>query len=396
MTARGSSHKDINVALIGTGYMGDLHARGYTLLPSTFPGLGPRPRLDLVIDIDEHQARMAKEQYGFRRWSTNWQDVLSDDIDVVDICAPNHLHEEIAVASLSRGKHVSCEKPLGRTLGEAQRIATAARLHPHLVTLVGFNNRFIPALAHAQQLISTGALGTIRHFRGTYLSDWAASTDVPLSWRFSKALAGSGVLGDVGSHLVDTARFLLGDEVANVPGAMLATLIPERRAAAGGTFRNEGKAQNELKPVDVDDEFAALLRFRSGATGVIEGSRVATGHGAEMTLQIEGTDGGIRFSGSRLNELEVWQSVLPETERGRTLVMTGPAHPYYKYFSPLAGAGIGFADTIVIELASFLGAIAGSKEPTPSFQDGLIVEQVLRDIEQAAVQTPSTTRAPRP
>jgi predicted dehydrogenase len=386
-----------NIALIGTGFMGGLHARSYASIPLLFPELQRRPVLSLVADVNGAGASAALAQYGFARSTTDWREALGDDIDLVDICAPNDLHEEIAIAALEAGKHVMCEKPMARTLAEADRMAAAADKAPDLVTMVGFNNRFAPALAYASELVRSGAFGQIRHFRASFLSDWAGDPSAALSWRFSKEVAGSGVLGDVGSHMIDAARFLTGEEIDEVLGAMLVTMIPARPVSSGGTFRQQDIEIGELGPVDVDDEFAALFRLSGGGTGVIEGSRVATGHGAELCIQVEGTEGALRFNGERLNEIELWSNAMHVTSRGRTLVSTGPEHPYFGHFSPLAGSGIGFGDTIAIELWALLAAIeSGDTRLVPGFADGLVAQMIMERIEQVAAEAPAvSSNAPR-
>ena len=272
--------REIGVALIGTKFMGKAHANAYRQVRAFF---APEvlPKLTMACGTEPKTTRDFAFRFGFARYTTNWEEaVAAGDVDLVDICAPNDLHFPLAEAAAKHGKAVFCEKPLARNLEEAKAMlkAVAEAGVPHMIC---FNYRFFPAIQLAKKLISEGALGEIRQFHALYLQDWGLAPGLPLTWRFQKERAGSGALGDTAVHIVDLARFLVG-EIAEVTG-MLTTFIPERPLPDGSGM---GK-------VTVDDTAAFLARFQSGATGVFETSRIALGRKNFMHIEINGSRGSI-------------------------------------------------------------------------------------------------------
>ena len=368
--------RTLNVAMIGGGFMGKAHALAYAAMPMFF---WPAPALferRVVVDVTDAQAEEARQRYGFAEGSTDWRaTVARRDIDAVDICTPNDSHAEIAIAAARAGKHVICEKPLARGAAEARTMLEAVEA-AGVIHMVTFNYRRTPAVALARRFIDEGRIGQVRNFRGTYLQDWPADPDSPLSWRFQKKVAGSGTTGDIGSHVVDLARYLVG-EVAAV-SAMAQTYIKSRPVQAGGVDRL-GVKENSTGPraeVDVDDEVLTLLRFESGAVGSIEASRNAYGRNNYLTFEVHGERGSIAFNYERRDELRVMFADDPEDARGFRTVYTGPAHPYGQGLWPIPGIGIGYTETKIVEIHDFAAAIVGGRLPSPSFRDGYRVECV--------------------
>ena len=283
----------VNVAVIGYGFMGRAHSNAYR---QVVPFFAPRvtPRLKVLCGRTRGNVELAAARLGFEEVATDWRSVVSrKDVDLIDICTPGDSHAEIAVAAAQAGKVVFCEKPLGNSVKEAESMLAAVR-KARVVHMVCHNYRRAPAVMLAKTLIAEGRLGTIRHFRGTYLQDWLVDPSFPLLWRLEKSKAASGALGDIGSHVVDLARFLVGD-VTEVAG-MKATFVKERPLP--GQSRKKGK-------VTVDDAAAALVRFDNGAIGTIEATRLAPGRQNYNRFEVNGSAGSLAFNLERMNELDV-------------------------------------------------------------------------------------------
>lgn len=362
--------KEINVGLIGAGFMGKAHSLAYSALPMFF---WPAPALPVRHTIAEATTPLAEEaaiRFGFRHSTADWREIVdNDDIDLVDIATPNHLHAEMAIAAARAGKHIISEKPLARTTEEA-RAMTQAVIDAGVVHAVAFNYRRTPAVTLAKKFIDEGAIGRILNFRGTYLQDWSANPASPLSWRFQKRIAGSGALGDIATHVIDLARYLVG-EVAQV-NALLSTFIPERPVQSGGadqlgTVRG---GDGPKGPVDVDDEVLTMLRFENGAVGSLEATRNGHGRNNYITFEIHGTDGSIVFNYERRDELQVAFASDPEDRKGFRTIYTGPAHPNGSSLWPIPALGIGYGETKIIEAHDLMRAIAEGGEATPNFIDG--------------------------
>jgi predicted dehydrogenase len=285
----------LDVGMLGYRFMGEAHSNALARLPMFFPD-APDVRRHTLVGRDEAALAEAADRLGFERVETEWAAAL-EAVDVLYNLGPNSLHEAPSVAALDAGVHVLCEKPLAHTLDAAARMADAAR-DSDAVAGCAFNYRFVPAIRHARELIASGALGEVRQVRARYLQDWLADPDAPWAWRLDADVAGSGALGDLGSHAVDLASYLLDDDVTRVSGH-LRTFVDERPVEGG-----DGEA-GESRPVTVDDAFSAQAAFASGATGVFEASRVATGNKNAHVVEVNGTRGSLRFDLERLNELEV-------------------------------------------------------------------------------------------
>jgi predicted dehydrogenase len=358
----------LRVGFLGHRFMGRAHANAIARLPMFFPDA---PSIDRHVLIGRDEAALEEnvDRLGFTTTATDWPAVL-DDIDVLYNLAPNHLHPEPSIAALEADVHVLCEKPLAATRDGAQAMADAAE-SSSATTACAFNYRYVPAIQYAKRLIGDGALGTIRQFRGRYLQDWLVDPEAPWSWRNDAELAGSGALGDLGAHTVDLARFLVGDQAGEITAVngQLKVFIDERPTADG----------DETRPVTADDAFTAQAEFESGAIGTFEASRFATGHKNDHTVEVHGSEGSLRFSLERLNELEV----LTDDARGyETVLVTDPEDPYIDHWWP-PGHIIGWEHTFIHENYEFLSAAPAGESYRPNFADGLAVQAVLSAISRS-------------
>ncbi len=374
--------RKLNVAMIGGGFMGKAHAMAYAAMPMFFWPAPAIPVRKVVVDVNQEMAETARDRFGFEEASADWRAVVArPDIDIVDICTPNNSHAEIAIAAAKAGKHIICEKPLARTGAESRTMLEAVQASGS-IHMVAFNYRRTPAVALARKLIEEGRIGDILNFRGTYLQDWSADPDSPLSWRFQKSIAGSGTVGDIGTHVVDLARYLVG-EIASV-NALVETHITTRPRQSGGVDKlgvGGGDRNAERGPVDVDDEVLTMLRFSSGAIGSIEATRNAYGRNNFLTFEIHGTKGSLAFNYERRDELQVMFADDAGDARGFRTVYTGPAHPYGAGLWPIPALGIGYGETKIVECYDLCTAIVAGKQPSPNFEDGyriaLIADAIL-------------------
>ena len=356
--------------MIGYKFMGKAHSNAWRQAPRFFE-TPFEPVMKVICGRNETEVARAASVFGWDEHATSWEQVVArPDIDVVDICTPGATHEPIAIAAAQAGKVVFCEKPLANTVAEAQRMLAAVEQNGVLHMLC-HNYRRAPAVALARQLIDEGRLGRIYHYRGAYLQDWLVNPDFPRVWRLQKANAGSGALGDIASHSIDLARYLVG-EITEVAG-MLETFIAERPSEPGS---------KTLAPVDVDDAALSLVRFAGGAVGSIEGSRFATGRKNYNRFEINGSLGSLAFDLERMNELELYLEEGPNSGF-RTINVTQPAHPYAPAWWP-RGHIIGYEHTFTHTVVDLLKAIGEQKLPTPNFLDGVRNQKVLDAIERAS------------
>ncbi len=362
----------LGVAMIGYAFMGKAHSNAWRNVASYFDV--PAFERRVLVGRDPAGAAAAAAQYGWAESATDWRQVIArDDIDIVDICAPGWLHAEIAVAALAAGKHVLVEKPLANTLAEAEAMVQAAQaaLERGVQSMVGYTYRRVPALALARKLIGEGRLGTIRQVRASYLQDWLADEQAPMTWRLRKESAGSGALGDIASHAVDQVQFLLGDTVTDVSGR-LHTFTTERPGPAGP------------EPVTVDDAAWATLSLAGGAVASIEVSRVALGKKNSLTIEVYGSRGALHFDLETINELQFLDGTVPVQEQGFTrIVVTEPEHPYIGAWWP-QGHVLGWEHAFTHQARDFLAAIGAGTPPSPSFEDGLAVQRILAAVEESA------------
>ena len=358
---------EIRVAFVGGGLIAKAHAAAQRALPVYHPEL-PRLRPLVVCDATDDLARAAAARLGFEESATGWeQTVRRADVDAVVVATPPDLHHGVVLAALAAGKHVLCEKPLALTATEARAMCEAAEA-AGVVHLVGFNLRQAPALQQARLLIREGAVGEISHITGRYFQDHGCDARRPMSWRYQAARAGSGALGDVGSHLVDAVRMLAG-EIETVT-AVSRTVVAHRPAAP---VELAGAAA-----VDVDDYTAFIARFASGALGTFEVSRVAAGRRNQFAVEITGSEGSLAFDWERSSELLYFAASDAADRQGFRRIVVGPAQPSYPGLLPVAGLGIGFFEAMLLQSAAFARAIAeGAPAQGATFHDGLRACEVV-------------------
>ncbi|TFB55985.1 Gfo/Idh/MocA family oxidoreductase [Cryobacterium tagatosivorans] len=338
------------------------------------------PVRDLIVEINDELAAESQKRFGFNRAGTSWREAVEDpEIDVIDILVPNVMHYEVVMAAIANGKHVICEKPLALTANLAREMADAAEA-AGVVNQVGFNWRLAPAVQLAKKLIDEGAIGEIRSVRSFWLGEFFNDPSVPLVWRFKKDQAGSGALGDIGSHAIDFSRFLAGDITA-VQGIQHQFVTERPLLSGSGTG-----------PVDVDDATAFMLKFASGATGYIESSWAAPGKKTSAGFEVIGSTGSLSFNWEHMGELQYYDGRDSADRQGYRTILTGPAHPSGDFFWPISGYQIGYADTKVIQIADFLSAVAGTTErPQTTFREGLkstLVEEAVIESAKSGLWTP--------
>ena len=376
--------QELNVGLMGGGFMGKAHSLAYAAMPMFFWPAPAMPVRKAVAEANADLAATAAKRFGFERSTSDWRDIVEDpDIHVVDIATPNNLHAEVAIAAARAGKHIICEKPLARTSEESKAMYDAVK-DAGIVHMVAFNYRRTPAVALAKKYIEEGAIGRILSFRGTYLQDWSADPNSPLSWRFQKSIAGSGTLGDIATHVIDMARYLAG-EISSV-NAMMTTWIPDRPVQSGGAdlLGTSKDAGGPRAAVDVDDEVITMLKFANGAIGSVEATRNAYGRNNFITLEIHGTEGSIYFNYERRDELQVCFASDASDRRGFRTVYTGPSHPYGDGLWPIPALGIGYGETKIIEAYDFFKAIAEGGTVSPNFADGYQISLIDDAIVESA------------
>jgi predicted dehydrogenase len=354
---------ELGFALLGHGFMGAAHSRALHALRVL--DVAARPELVSICGRDAAAVEIARERYGWTHGLTDWREqVAGPSVDVFDNAAPNHLHVEPTLAAIRHGLHVLCEKPLGRDATEARRLWLEAE-RAGVVHMCGFNLRFLPAIRLARELVEAGELGEPVHFRARFLASSALRADQPRTWRFVASAAGSGAVADLGSHLVDLARYLVGEPIA--VSARTRTYVDERE---GGE-------------VDVDDAFAAVVDFDSGALATLEASRAAGRRSNVCAFDLDGTHGSLSFDIDRLNELEL----ITERKQPRRLEVTDPTHPFMELWWPLPGHPIGWGDSFTHELRHLIAAVAGDGSVRPhgaDFEDGYRTAEVCDAILRSA------------
>ena len=373
----------LRFGLLGTGFMGKAHAIALRSVATVFPGVSA-PVLSSLVDADADKAASDAKAWGFERSSDDWESVCNEpDIDVVDICTPNHLHKEMALAAAAAGKHIYCEKPIGLSGGEAHEIWQAAEA-AGVRTAMGFNYTCNPMLELAREMIAGGEIGEVYNFRGSYQEDYLSNPQTPFSWRCLRSQGGSGALNDLGTHLFQMAEFLLGP-IASVYGT-LTTVFSQRRDVFSG----------ELRDVENEDIAQVLVSFDSGCRGTMEISRIATGRKCGLVFEIHGTKGSLIFDQERMNELKVYLSSDAKGRRGHRTIMSGPEHGDYGSFCPAPGHGLGINDLKIIEVRNLIRGIADNTPVYADFLNGWRVQTIVDAIEQSHehrewVQTGSET-----
>jgi predicted dehydrogenase len=375
---------NLGIGLIGYAFMGAAHSQAWRSAPRFFD-LPLDPQMNVLCGRNAEAVEAARVKLGWKEAETDWRKLLGrDDIQLVDVCTPGDSHAEIAIAALEAGKHVLCEKPLANTVEEAEAMTAAAEAAKAkgIRSMVGFTYRRVPAIGLARQLVAEGRLGTIRHVRAQYLQDWIADPEAPLSWRLDKAKAGSGALGDIGAHIIDLTQYITGDTIGEV-SARLETFVKERPVAAEHSGL-AGTAGTERGPVTVDDAAVFLATFRSGALGVFEATRFATGRKNAIRIEINGSLGSLAFDFEDMNLLHFYDATEdPRTAGFRRILATEPAHPYVAAWWP-PGHLLGYEHGFTHQVVDLVTAIAEGADPEPSFADGLRVQRVLAAVEASS------------
>lgn len=373
--------KKINVGLIGYKFMGKAHSHAFKDM-SMFFDASAQPVMKAICGRNEEAVKDAAERWGWESYETSWQRIIErDDIDLVDICTGNDSHRDIAIAAAQAGKDILLEKPMAPTLAEAREMLDAVE-KAGVKHMINFNYRRCPAIQLAKRLIGEGFVGKIYHVRAVYLQSWIMDPDFPLVWRLKKESAGSGALGDIGAHIIDLARFLVG-EFSEVNG-FLTTFIKERPILIETTGDLSAKGSQEKGEVTVDDAALFLARFANGAVGTFEATRFANGRKNHEKIEINGSKGSIVFNFERMNELEVFSSEDPDYAQGfKTILVTEEVHPYIKAWWP-PGHIIGYEHTFVNQVYELMEALANDRMPEPNFVDGVRCQEVLDAVERSS------------
>lgn len=368
--------KELRIGLIGCGFMGRTHSNAYNRLGNFFPELQHSAILKACCARNESKAKAFADQWGYESFETDWRKLIArEDIDAIDICTPNDTHAEIAVAAAAAGKMVLVEKPLARTVAESQQMIAAVE-KAGVANTVWYNYRRIPAVTLAKHIIDSGKLGKIYHYRANFLQDWTINAELPQGgeglWRMDASVAGSGVLGDLLSHCIDTAIWLNGG-IKDV-SAMTETFVKERM------HQLTGKKQE----VTIDDACAFMCHFENGSLGLFESTRYARGHKALYTLEINGANGSIRWDLHDLNRLEFFDNNDQSIVRGwRSIHVTDGDQPYMnRWWVP--GLGIGYEHSFIHQAADFFKALETGGTCAPTFRDAFETEKVCEAVLQSA------------
>jgi len=371
--------KTLRFGLVGYKFMGKAHSNALARIPMFMaPDFAVERRV--LCGREGKGLARAAGQFGWAATETDWRKLVArDDVDAVDITAPSDAHRDIGIAAAGHGKHVFCEKPLALNLADARAMLEAVR-RAGVSHQIGFNYRFVPAIQMAKRLIGAGKLGRIFHFRGLYLQDWIIDPEFPLVWRLDKAVAGSGSLGDLGAHLIDLSRFLLGD-IAQVNG-MSRTFVKERPIVEEMTgLSAKASGSGRKGKVEVDDATLFLAEFANGALGSFEATRFAQGHRNGMSFEINGSRGSLKFEFERMNELQYFSADDEAGTQGfRTIQCTEAVHPYMGAWWP-AGHVIGYEHTFVHELYEFSRSIVHGLPTSPDFAEGVECSRVLEAVD---------------
>ncbi|TDW25031.1 putative dehydrogenase [Rhizobium azibense] len=374
----------LNIGLIGSGFMGQAHADAYRRAGMLYRDLPAIPRLCLLADATEELAAGAAARYGFERSTGDWRKLVEDpEVDVVDITSPNALHHEMALAAIAAGKHVYCEKPLSVTLAQAEEMAAAAK-RKGVKTMVAFNNIKTPAAMLAKHLIDRGDIGVPMRFRGWFDQGFFNDPDLPFSWRCTRKDAGSGALGDLGSHVISVAQYLMGDVDSVI--AQTQTFFPTRPVPQGGSGYGAKVGSDAPRAVvENEDQIQTLVRFKSGAGGTIEASRVAAGKVFGIYWEVSGTEGTIIMDGERFNELKIARFNDPKPDRGFKTIYAGSQVPQFSAFFgfDFAGGGLGYFDVKVIEVRDLIEGIVDAPDCFPNFEFGLANERIIDAMERS-------------
>jgi predicted dehydrogenase len=375
--------RTIGIGVIGMGWMGEVHSRSYRALQDRFGTDEVIARLVVCADPVEARAAAAQKRFGFEKFVTNWQDVINDPaVEVVNVTAPNGMHLEIVKAATAAGKHVLCEKPVGRFPEETIDCVLAARA-AGVMTGVGYNYRWAPVVQYAKKLIQDGELGKLTHYHGRFLNGYASDPNNFLSWRFEQE-HGLGTLADLMSHTIDMAHMIAG-KITKVTSDQ--EIFIKRRPIpqpGTGTHYDVGTQDGPMGDVTNEDYVSALVHFDNGARGILESCRVINGAKCDMSFEVHGTKGAIKWNMERMNELQLQRrNDANPAEDAYAILQSGPAHPYHAHFNPAWGLNLGYDDLKVIEMHHFLNSVATDKQGQPGFTEALAVARVQQAIQRS-------------
>jgi predicted dehydrogenase len=361
---------EIRIGVVGFGWMGQAHSRAYRDIPVYFADAGIRPRLVSVADSVPTRVELAQQNFGFESGTTDWRDLMArDDIDVIDITAPNALHQELVEAAAAAGKHIACEKPVGISPDATAAIEAAAR-RAGVVSSCGYNYRWAPLVQYTRQLIEDGRLGDLTHYRGRFFSMYGRDRLGLLSWRFLQDEAGYGALSDIMSHAIDMAQFLCGP-ISRVV-ATKETFVRERPlpVPGQGTHYDRGKPGDPTGAVTNEDYVGALVEFENGVRGTLEADRSIFGPQSSMAFELNGSKGAASWDHERLNQLRLY---LPEEQPtdGFIEVLAGDAFPNQGGIVPGGGNSLGYEDMKLIEALEFLRSVEAGRRHRPDFGDAV-------------------------
>ena len=365
----------IGIGVIGFGWMGQAHSRSYLSIPKYFPGAGITPRLVAVADTVPERIDLAVQNFGFESGMTDWRLLVEhEEIDVIDITAPNTLHQELAEAAAAAGKHIFCEKPVGIVPQATAAMELAAR-KAGVITGAGYNYRWVPLVQYIRELIEEGRFGELTHYRGRFFSMYGRDRLGLLSWRFLQEEAGFGVLSDIMSHAIDMAQYLCGP-IARVV-SVKEIFVKERPlpTPGEGTHYERGKPGDPTGKVTNEDYVGALVEFSNGVRGTLEADRSIFGPQSSMALELNGSKGAVSWDHEKLNQLQLY---LPEEQPvdGFIEVLAGDAFPHQGNIVPGGGNSLGYEDMKIIEALEFLKAIAAGRRFRPDFGDALAAGSV--------------------
>ncbi len=367
---------NLGIGVIGMGWMGHVHSRAYSLVPQRFPDSHLRPRLVICSDNVAERATTAKKLLGFESATADWREIIAHpQVRIVSIATPNQLHVEIVAAAAAAGKHIFCEKPVGRTPIETAEIEAIAR-GAGVLSFVGYNYRWAPLVLHAKSLIDSGELGELTQYRGRFFSMYGSDPMGLLSWRFNSEISGYGVLGDIMAHVTDMALHLCGPVKRLVSNAH--TFIEERPLPipGKGTHYSRGAPDDPKGQVDNEDYVGALLEFENGARGTVEASRTIFGPKNQMAFELNGARGALNWDFERMNELQLYLPGDDRSHDGYMRLVGGEQYPFHGRFNPGEGSGLGYEDMKIIEAHQFLKSVADGAQAAPGFAEALAVSEV--------------------
>ncbi len=368
--------KKIRIGLIGGGLMGRTHSNAYKRIGDFFPDLQYRPELKVVCSRREEKVKAFAEQWGYESYATDWREVVKrDDVDAIDICTPNDSHAEIAIAAAAAGKMILCEKPLARNLAEATKMVEAIE-KAGVANTVWYNYRRVPAVTLAKQIVDSGKLGKIFHYRANFLQDWTINSDLPQGgdalWRIDVNAAGSGVTGDLLAHCIDTALWLNG-KIVDV-SAVTETFVKERLHQLTG----------KVEKVGIDDACIFHCHFANGSLGQFESTRYARGHKALYTFEINGEHASIKWDLHDMNRLEFFDHSDESIVRGwRSILVTDSDQPYMKHWW-IPGTSIGYEHSFIHQAADFFKSVEDGKPCSPTFREALESQKVCEAVIESA------------